>query len=839
MRDDFKFPYSIKQTVRLHDTRVGISNSLFVIVAFFIAIRIVQWIVPDAGLQVILNPTAVLHHAVTPWQSENLGGPRTPLDVDYIPIGLIYEVLRSLSGPIGAERDWFALLLICASFGMRTLYWEFWGNRAVLAGTVAGILYAVSPFFLLSVRETSTLVLPYVMAPIVIWAAYRTMQDSKWQHLAWFALGCILASPGTNPPASIPMLTLCIVLIIALSRVVHRSGHGIQNSDNVQDLLLRHSDASPRALTLTKTLWSPSIRLIVIGLGSALWWAVPLVTGLSGKVTTVQTYFYTPLSRETSFSSVYHVSALEGLWTLYLSNIDPMKSFLTGKWFVAAGWGVFIFTIYALVSIRRSIFGRFLLGIMLFSMWMSVGTNKSGWLYKFSSIYNFLYVHSGYFRGFHSVYDWVGPIAFAYALIAPYGAHLLYQRWRHRSDFQLINRALPGLVSVATTGALVLACIFWITPYASGRVFPIDDLYNTPPNYWQAVANYLNKTSVQGRVLVLPIQAGYTRYTWGLNAGPSIATQLLSAPVLSIHTAFLTGNSARNLYSPLTTTSCMDGSAENANAFNNALAEFGVEFIILRNDVTGSGCPSGSAWQPALQDLLARDSSMVSVFNAGELSVIHYLGPRLPMLGVMSASTYSKLDSNSASMDIRKMKIVPTQLQNIKCIGSSVSKELLYVGQNSPSLIEASFEEKSVALTPVKPYGGIVELPACNIPVSIQYGRPWRVGMLLALSSVLLLIGIFVGSNKSHDTGSLGLGLHQDTDSACNPISETRRRKRTSVLSLPILGNKLALVTEVLAFAVCIFTLAGVTAWAEGFAVLVFYGLLLVWLTSFMEGPLM
>ena len=155
----------------------------------------------DTKQYLYLDPGRLLSSAISMWDPSVAAGTVTHQNIGYLfPQGPFYWVFAQIGVPMWvSQRLWMGSLLFAAATGVRYLARTLGvdGPGAV----VAGLAYALSPYFLQYIQQTSAILLPWSGLGWLVAFAVLAVRRGGWRYPALFAL--VVALVGATNATSL------------------------------------------------------------------------------------------------------------------------------------------------------------------------------------------------------------------------------------------------------------------------------------------------------------------------------------------------------------------------------------------------------------------------------------------------------------------------------------------------------------------------------------------------------------------------------------------------------------------------------------------------------------
>jgi arabinofuranan 3-O-arabinosyltransferase len=499
-------------------------------------------IIADTKFELAVNPALFLHQALQLWNAQQFGGLTDQYVGFLFPMGPFFELLK-LAGSAGwlSQRVWLGALLLTSFAGTVLL------ARRLQVGTpgtrlAAGLAYALSPAALSIAGQTSSELLPMVMAPWIIipLTDMRPWTEKGWRGqvhrsraVARSALAIALCG-GVNAASTLAIMVPCALYILA------RPGTRVK----------------ARMLAW----WLPAVVLVSVS------WSVPLVL-LSKYGVSIVLYTESAQVTTTTTSLLAILRGVEN-WIGYQStNGQPDRplAFLLGTTVVPSLLTGLLAALGLAGLARRGMPHRRLLLVMVLGgvVIMSLGYVSSLGNPLEGPLTGLL---NGVASAFRNVWKFDPVVRLPLALGL---AHLLAVRWTARQRALLRAAALVSLASLAVPAAT--------TGLASPGSFA-----QVPP-YWVAAANWLNTHAGREAVLVEP-GSSFGEYTWG-SPMDDVLSALTNVDFAERNLSVVGSVGNERLLNAIDQDITEgDGSA----GLTEVMARMGIKYVLVRNDLAAS-----------------------------------------------------------------------------------------------------------------------------------------------------------------------------------------------------------------------------------------------------------
>ena len=433
-------------------------------------------IADDTKQYLYLDPGRLISSAMSMWDPSIAAGTVTHQNIGYLfPQGPFYWLLAQLELPVWvAQRLWMGTLLFAAGAGVRYLAKSLGVNGP--GAVVAGLAYALSPYFLQYIQQTSAILLPWSGLGWLVAFAVLAVRRGGWRYPALF--GLVVALVGATNATSLIYAGIAPVAWLFYAVLVLRD-------------------------TPARRAFSAGLKMGVLSLGVSLLWIAGLrVEGAYG----VNILKYTetlPAIAGTSLAS--EVVRGLGYWYFYGSDrIGPWKQAAVkleeSAWLIITSFAVPALGVVGAMFSRWRTKAFFAL-LILVGVVLAVGMHP----YPDPSIVG---RQLKTFMSSSSVglalrsSDRATPLAvLGFAMLVGVGATALWSRFPR--------------VGVATACALAAVVVANSAPFLEGGA--IAQNFQRPekiPSYYAQAASYLDAQGDATRVLIEPGQ-DFAAYDWG------------------------------------------------------------------------------------------------------------------------------------------------------------------------------------------------------------------------------------------------------------------------------------------------------------------------------------
>jgi arabinofuranan 3-O-arabinosyltransferase len=528
-------------------------------------------IIADTKIDLAIDPLGFLRRALQLWDPAQLGQLQNQAVGYFFPMGPFFVLGKLAALPAWVvQRLWLTAVFVAAFLGTVRLSYRL-GIGSPASRIAAGFAYALAPRGLSLMGINSSEFLPAAMLPLILIPLVRLLRHgqemSRRQKLRAAAQSGVAVAlcGGINAAAVVGVLTVAVVYVLTGQRNWQRW----------------------RALAW----WAPAIAV------ATWWWTVPLL--LLGRFGVSILPYSESAAVTTSVTSLSDILRGTGDWTTYLV-VNGMPWWPTGFHISTGALPTVLTGLVAVLGLagmlsRRVPERRFLLWALL----VGIVVISSGYV-------------SGLGNPLAGVIDHVinGPLAplrnirkFDPLIRLPMALGLAQLLGSVR-----FARVRAAVAIVAATGLAGLAIPAAMTGLSADGDFPAI------PSYWVSATNWLNAHATHQAVLAVP-GANFGEYIWGrpmddvleaMFAGDWASTQLavVGSP-----------GSTRILEAVEQRVEAGEGSA----GLTQLLAEMGVKYIVVRNDLLRSDLYG--AWPARVLDALYSSPGLVKVAQFGTFPV--------------------------------------------------------------------------------------------------------------------------------------------------------------------------------------------------------------------------
>jgi hypothetical protein len=413
----------------------------------------------DTKQYLYLDPGRLLSSAMSVWDPSIAAGTVTHQNIGYLfPQGPFYWLFAQLGVPMWvAQRLWMGTLVFAAGAGVRYLAKTLGVNGP--GAVVAGLAYALSPYFLQYIQQASAILLPWSGLGWLVAFAVLAVRRGGWRYPALFAF--VVALVGATNATSLIYAGIAPVAWLFYAVFVLR-------------------DAPARRA------FSAGVKMGVLSLGVSLFWIAGLrVEGAYG----VNVLKYTetlPAIAGTSLAS--EVVRGLGYWYFYGSDrLGPWKQAAVrleeSAWLLATSFAVPALGVVGAILSRWRAKAFFVLLILVGRVLKAFMSRSSVGLALRSS-------------------DRATPlVVLGFAVLLGVGASALWSRFPR--------------IGLGTACALAAVVVANSAPFLEGGA--VAQNFERPekiPSYYAQAARYLDAQGDSTRVLIEPGQ-NFAAYDWG------------------------------------------------------------------------------------------------------------------------------------------------------------------------------------------------------------------------------------------------------------------------------------------------------------------------------------
>lgn len=536
----------------------------------------------DTSMIFFITPHEGLSRFLDAWDAkENFGSPTT------LKTGQTFPSLTTLSflsyiglAPNQLQYVWITSIIIISGLGMYYAAGIILGSKTSWANLVVAIAYMIGPFMLVYIHDSSFLVLPYMIFPVLVGLSIKGVRKeaSQLKYSILFGAAVVLAS-FTN-------MTMVIIVLI---------GAGLFAAyELIQSRATLRSFAKYIALS---TVFS-------FCFGS--WYFVPVIPQQLNNLN--QTLSFLDLESPAmynQFSSYLEVIRLMGNWAVYGSYqgkpyYNYGSEYTTPSLVSISSFLVPAIAIGSLMLWKNSEEKRnkLFLGLLLLAVIpLAVGGYHPESPRFTAPLYLWLYNQIDALSIFRNSLKWEMILAFVYSILIGYIVRFVLGTRNNLVSKKALQVSLvAGISAIIVTSSL---------PFLDGRVREADARLNIP-SYWYEAAQWINAQEGQWRVLLMP--NGYLPiYEWG-RPGGEIADTLITKPIVY--------NIA---YQNPTVVALYNSTSHNSQYLSELFGLHGIKYIIQRNDVPPSYY--GVEDQNAMKEILSTKEGIIYLRTFGKLDI--------------------------------------------------------------------------------------------------------------------------------------------------------------------------------------------------------------------------
>jgi arabinofuranan 3-O-arabinosyltransferase len=452
-----------------------------------------------------------------------------------------------------AQRSFYTLILV--SVAVAGVYFAYAFVSRPLPAAAAGLVTVFNPFVLQS------------HSPLILWAValmglsgglvLRAAQRKRLPGV-WFGILSLGASYLAQNPPLLVVVIAWVLFLAALGSVLTTSG----GSRRAFGFLLR---AAPWCLLLN------------------LWWLVPFAYALLNPIgsrfavaTGVEAFRFTQ-----ERTSIANVLTLSSSWGWRYPEYFPYASTLDQPWWSPLKYALPLIALSApLVSRRRQrLAALVLVGAAAVVILLSKGLHP-----PLSSFNLGLYRYVPGMWLLREPNGKLGPILLlVYAALAAIALEAVSERLRHRAGPRI--RALWWVSAAAVVATLAYPWPLWTGKVMTDHPQLAASDHVRIPTGWRSLAEAINNSGLDGRVLLLPLDAFYqVPTTWGYYGTDAIPRLLLREPTIKL-------TPGGGYFGPTPGYESLVTSVQGAlltgdvAAVPPLLRSLGASFVILRNDI--------------------------------------------------------------------------------------------------------------------------------------------------------------------------------------------------------------------------------------------------------------
>jgi hypothetical protein len=466
-------------------------------------------LVVDSRIELTVDPALFLHRVGALWSpTTDLGHIQSGQFVGYLfPMAPWFAGGKALGLSMWlAERLWMGALLAIAAWGAVRVMDVLYSEERGAAHFVAGLVFAVNPYVVSFASRATVALLAHAALPWLIVAAHRGLGDStrrwRWPAVTGIALAC--AGGGVNA-ALLPWVVAAPIGLVLYEWLILR--------------------ARTRG-----DVWAFGWRAALCALLGSMWWIVPVALQSSygadflSFIEQPQTIWATPSMSESLRLLGYWIFYF---WTGYGGPPQPLyesaSTYLFDVPVLIATFAVPLVALGGLRWLRPWRFAPYFLGLALFALvFMAIGFPEGKPLER---TLDWVYYNVPALQSLRTTYKAAPVLALALGCLGGASARLLITALR---NVRWPRPRLVGLVAVL----LLLAAIpvLYGFPFFTGVGTDARRAYSIPA-YWPQALRDANRTTPEGRrLMILPGQL-YAWYRWG-ETGSAIAPAISKRPVL-------------------------------------------------------------------------------------------------------------------------------------------------------------------------------------------------------------------------------------------------------------------------------------------------------------------
>lgn len=443
-------------------------------------------VVADTKTYLSVDPVGLVERSRHLWDPSWGLGVVPHQNIGYLwPMGPWFSIFEWIGSPDWvAQRLWIAALLISAATGVMWLATVFgWSRRA---GTVAGVVYALSPYALSYVTRISALALPWAGFGWLLGLAVLSARRGGWWRPAAFAL--VTMTVGGVNASSLMYVGLGVVAWFPFGVWVERS------------ISLRQAATAIARIGLLTT-------------ATSLWWLAGLVVqGAEGAP--VLQYSETT---EVVASGSNAAEAFRGLgyWILYGGDstgpwVEAGEAYTQSLVLIAMSFVLPVLALAAAAMLRCSQ-RMYLLTMMALGLVMTVGVHPFDDPSPLASLFNDAAGSSTFGLAIRSSPRALPLFVLGLAGFVGLGSVAVGEWWGSRTRRASVAswRQLGPALGAMLVAASALPAL-WTGGYVGGELARDEEL----PEYWHDVAAHLDATDDGTRTLTLP-GADFSAHRWG------------------------------------------------------------------------------------------------------------------------------------------------------------------------------------------------------------------------------------------------------------------------------------------------------------------------------------
>ena len=430
----------------------------------------------DTKQYLYLDPGRLLSSAMSVWDPSIAAGTVTHQNIGYLfPQGPFYWLFAQLGVPMWvAQRLWMGTLVFAAGAGVRYLAKTLGVNGP--GAVVAGLAYALSPYFLQYIQQASAILLPWSGLGWLVAFAVLAVRRGGWRYPALFAF--VVALVGATNATSLIYAGIAPVAWLFYAVFVLR-------------------DAPARRA------FSAGVKMGVLSLGVSLFWIAGLrVEGAYG----VNVLKYTetlPAIAGTSLAS--EVVRGLGYWYFYGSDrLGPWKQAAVrleeSAWLLATSFAVPALGVVGAIFSRWRAKAFFVL-LILVGVVLAVGMHPYPDPSVLGRVLKAFMSRSSVGLALRSSDRATPLVVLGFAVLLGVGASALWSRFPR--------------IGLGTACALAAVVVANSAPFLEGGA--VAQNFERPekiPSYYAQAARYLDAQGDSTRVLIEPGQ-NFAAYDWG------------------------------------------------------------------------------------------------------------------------------------------------------------------------------------------------------------------------------------------------------------------------------------------------------------------------------------
>ena len=430
----------------------------------------------DTKQYLYLDPGRLLSSAMSVWDPSIAAGTVTHQNIGYLfPQGPFYWLFAQLGVPMWvAQRLWMGTLVFAAGAGVRYLAKTLGVNGP--GAVVAGLAYALSPYFLQYIQQASAILLPWSGLGWLVAFAVLAVRRGGWRYPALFAF--VVALVGATNATSLIYAGIAPVAWLFYAVFVLR-------------------DAPARRA------FSAGVKMGVLSLGVSLFWIAGLrVEGAYG----VNVLKYTetlPAIAGTSLAS--EVVRGLGYWYFYGSDrLGPWKQAAVrleeSAWLLATSFAVPALGVVGAIFSRWRAKAFFVL-LILVGVVLAVGMHPYPDPSVVGRVLKAFMSRSSVGLALRSSDRATPLVVLGFAVLLGVGAGALWSRFPR--------------IGLGTACALAAVVVANSAPFLEGGA--VAQNFERPekiPSYYAQAARYLDAQGDSTRVLIEPGQ-NFAAYDWG------------------------------------------------------------------------------------------------------------------------------------------------------------------------------------------------------------------------------------------------------------------------------------------------------------------------------------